>query len=101
MAKTDLKTSVQQMANFLGKVHYIIFVAILLCVLGLTLITVLNIFNASSSSSQAYENELDTDKVIDNFEKNPTIPKINKLEFSDQSPTGKLPTNQRINPFSE
>ena len=99
MQNTDISNSLKQATGLLKKTHYIIFTIILIVIIVLTCFSVLNTFNMPTDT--AYEQQLLSKKTIDNFDKDSTIPRVNKLEFSNQTSDVYVPANQRINPFAE
>lgn len=91
--------SLQQLTGIARKLHYVLFVGILITVIGLAGITVANTLNAPSDA--AFEQKINAEKIVENFGDDPTIPKITKLDFSNQNSGVSLPGDQRINPFTE
>ena len=97
----NIMESVRNASKAFSKVHYIVFVTILLSMVGITLINVTATLN--SPVDPKIVDQLAAERSKDDFENNTTIPRINKLEFSEADFKVKvvLPTNQRINPFIE
>ncbi len=95
----SIMESLNKSLHALSKVHYIIFVTLLLSMVGFTLVSVTTVLNTPADSK--LEKELTAKRVSDNFENDTTIPRINKLEFSDSSSSITLPEGERINPFIE
>ena len=99
MQNMDISTSIKNFTGIVKKTHYFAFGLVLLIIIGITFYFVYNLLNMPADS--VFENKLAAQKTIDNFDKDPTIPRINKLEFSAQNTPIELPSDQRLNPFSE
>ncbi len=95
----NIMESLNKSLHALSKVHYVVFVTLLLSMVGFTLISVTTVLNTPADTR--LEKELNAKRVSDDFEKDTTIPRINKLEFSDNSSIITLPEGKRINPFIE
>lgn len=97
----NIMESVHSASKAFGKVHYIVFVTLLLSMVGVTLLNVTSTLN--SPVDPKIVEQLAAERSKDDFENNTTIPRINKLEFSeiDFKADVTLPKNQRINPFIE
>lgn len=92
--------SLKQVSELVKKLHYVIFVGILVTIIVLTVITVANTLNAPSDTE--FEQKINAEKTVENFGEDPTIPRITTLDFSNQNSADvSLPTGQRINPFTE
>lgn len=90
----------KQASDLVKKLHYVIFVGILITIIVLTVITVGNTLNAPSDAD--FEQKINAEKTVENFGEDPTIPRITTLDFSSQNSSDvSLPTGQRINPFTE
>ncbi|MDO8336548.1 MAG: hypothetical protein Q7T74_07270 [Candidatus Saccharibacteria bacterium] len=99
MQNPDISNSLKKTTSLFKKTHYIIFAIVLIMILVLTCLSVLSTFNMPTDT--VYEQQLLSKKTVDNFDQNTTIPRVNKLEFSDQTSDITIPANQRINPFAE
>lgn len=96
---TNFAESLHKASQAIGKVHYIIFVTLLLSMVGITLISVTGVLNAPANTE--LEAKLDAQRAKSDFANNETIPRIEKLESRDSISNPTLPENVRINPFIE
>lgn len=97
----NIMESARNASKAFGKVHYIVFVTLLLSMVGVTLLNVTNTLN--SPVDPKIVEQLAAERSKDDFENNATIPRISRLEFSEIyfRANTTLPENQRINPFIE
>lgn len=94
----NLTESLEKMKSVIGKTHYIFLFLFMIGVIAITGLSVSNMLNSSSNISTS---TVTSPTATENFTKDPTLPKINSLEFSSNDSNISLPTGQRLNPFSE
>lgn len=95
----DPAESLSKAIGLFRKLHYVILAIIITIIVGLAITTAGNLLNMPNDN--AFEQSLKAKRIVEDFDKDTTIPRVNKLNFSDQSSAVKLPTKQRINPFTE
>jgi hypothetical protein len=95
----DLSTSLNQAVHVTKKLHYVFFGIVLIIIVGLAVLAAGSSLNMPNDT--AFEQSINSKRTVENFDTDPTIPRVNKLEFSDQNTNVSLPTDQRINPFVE
>lgn len=101
MKNTDISDSLKQLTAVIKRTHYLAFGLLLAGIIGLTCMFVISTLNMPSDT--AYELQLSTKRLAaaGDFEKDPTIARIDTLKFSEQQGAITLPANQRIEPFIE
>ena len=95
----DPAESLSKAIGLFRKLHYVIFAIVITAIVGLAITTVGGLLNMPNDD--AFEQSLAAKRIVEDFDKDTTIPRINELNFSDQSSAVKLPTKQRTNPFTE
>lgn len=95
----DPAESLSKAIGIIRKSHYVIFAIIIATIVGLAITTVGNLLNMPNDD--AFEQSLTDKRIIENFDKDTTIPRVSELNFSNQSSPVTLPTDQRTNPFTE
>lgn len=95
----DPAESLSKAIGIFKKLHYVIFSIVITIIVGLAITTVGSLLNMPND--YAFEQSLTAKRIVEDFDKDTTIPRVNELNFSDQSSAVKLPTNQRTNPFTE
>lgn len=95
----DISSSLSKAVHTTKKLHYVFFAVVIAIIIGLAVLSAGGTLNMPNDT--AFEQTINAEKTVENFEKDPTVPRVNKLEFSNQNVNVSLPTNQRINLFVE
>ncbi len=95
----DISSSLHKAKHIIKKLHYVFFAIVLIIIIGLAILSASSTLNMPNDAT--FEQTTNAKRTVENFDADPTIPKLNKLEFSSQNINVNLPTDQRINPFIE